>query len=418
MKEIQKLFEQSLEKIPHQILQELIENKLRAVGVDPEVALVDRIVGHVLSNTNTILQWNDGKDTDSKITLLFSDGDIADVENKISRLIKALPDIVDKASTDIAKLYFKLLKQKWPVEHFLQEESFSSFRASLENRWGKALGMLRMLLTISRELGSEIAELRHPDDSHLNNALLRLHVRACQVTAEVITLLENGFADGAMARWRTLHEISIVMALINEHGEPLAERYIAHTAVENKSAKDQYELCYEQLGYQSLNPTECHEIEDEYASAITTYGKEFGGPYGWAAGYVPKGPRGIGLRELEAAAGRAVMASHYKLASYNVHAGPHALFFRLGLMGETGLLAGASNAGLAEPGQNTAVSFALITFLFVNGGINLDAIVAMKLLPQLRDEISRSFVKAEHKLQADHARHSGRKKKEKPARAQ
>jgi len=127
---------------------------------------------------------------------------------------------------------------------------------------------------------------------------------------------------------------------------------------------------------------------------------------------VPKGPRGIGLGELEAAAGRAAMASHYKLASYNVHAGPHALFFRLGLMGESGLLAGASNAGLTEPGQNTAVSLAFISILLVRNCINLDTVVTKKMLLQLRDEIPRAFANAERKLQTDHARHGAQKKKQ------
>ena len=412
MDTIQKIFEQQFKKFHHLILQKLIEKKLRAVGIDPEPALIDRIVNHALSNNPMSLQWDDGKDVNSVVTLSISEEDISDAEGMISRLMDSIPDIIESASTDIAKSLLKSLKSKWVEEHSLQEEDLNIFRMNLVRRWGKAIGMLRMLLTISREFGSEIAKLRPLDKSHLNNVLLRLHVRACQVSAEVITLLENGYADGGMARWRTLHEISIVMALMNEHGEKLAERYIAHRAVEAKFGKDQYELCYEQLGYQPLNPTECREIEEQFEHAITTYGKEFCGPYGWAAGYVPKGPRGIGLGELEAAAGRAAIASHYKLASYNVHAGPHALFFRLGLMGESGLLAGASNAGLTEPGQNTAVSLAFISILLVRNCINLDTVVTMKMLLQLRDEIPRAFANAERKLQTDHARHGAQKKKQ------
>jgi hypothetical protein len=413
MEKIQKLLEQQLEKIPQQILQRLIEKKLCAAEVNPEPALVDRIVNHVLSNNPSSFQWDDGKDVDSAIELSISDEDITEVEGVISRLMESMPDIIDKTSTTAAKSTLKTLKRKWREEYFLQEVDFSIFRKNLERRWGRPLGMLRMLLTISREFGAEVAELRSSDESHLNNVLLRLHIRACQVTAEIITLLENGYADGAMARWRTLHEISIVMALMNEHGEQLAERYIAHRAVEAKSGKDQYELCYEQLGYQPLTADECNEIEKEFKDVISTYGKEFSGPYGWAAGYVQKGRRGIGLGELEAAAGRSAMASHYKFASHNVHAGPHALFFRLGLMDESGFLAGASNAGLTEPGQNTAVSLAFVSILLAKGCINLDTIILMKILLQLRGEIPQAFAKAEQKLRDDHARYNRKNKKKK-----
>jgi hypothetical protein len=408
---IQKILDQEFEKFPHLILQKLIEKKLRIAGVDPLPELVDKIISYAMSDDAATFQWDDGKDVNSDITLSFSEKDITEAEEMISRLMDSIPDIIEKASTDIAKPLLKTLKHKWAEEHSFQEEDRNSFRTNLEKRWGKALGMLRMLLTMSRELGSEIAKSRPPDRSHLNNVLLRLHVRSCQVTAEIITLLENGYADGAMARWRTLHEISIVITLINEHGEPLAERYIAHRDIEAKTGKDQYMQCCEQLGYQPLTSTECREIDEAYNDAITTYGNEFRGPYGWAAGYVAKGARGIGLAELEAAAGRSAMASHYKLASYNVHAGPHALFFRLGLIDESALLAGASNAGLIEPGQNTAVTFTIISIMFVGDCTSMDTLVTMKLLMLLRDEIPFAFDKAEHKLQADHAKHIQQKRK-------
>jgi hypothetical protein len=64
--------------------------------------------------------------------------------------------------------------------------------------------------------------------------LIRLLVRAWQVTDEILCLLENGFADGAMARWRTLHEIHVVAAVLMRHGESITERYLAHQAVESK----------------------------------------------------------------------------------------------------------------------------------------------------------------------------------------
>ena len=53
---------------------------------------------------------------------------------------------------------------------------------------------------------------------------------------EIICLLENGFADGAMARWRTLHEIAIVAIVLSKHGEDIAQGYLDHQAVESKRA--------------------------------------------------------------------------------------------------------------------------------------------------------------------------------------
>lgn len=403
--DLQKSLEKSLEEILPLALRKLIDKKLRAAGVDPSPALVSDLAAHVLNGDSTPIQWNAGN-TDSHITLSISEEDVADLESAVSRLLEKLPDVIEAASVKTAKAVLRTLKNRWAEEHSYQEVECHSFRTALEERWGKPLGMLRMLLTVSRDLGSEMVEVRPPNESHLSNVLLRLHARACQVTAEIITLLENGYADGAMARWRTLHEISIVMALMNEHGDALAERYVAHQAIEAKSAKDQYELCHERLGYEPLSPDECSDIDAGYSEAISEFGKEFGGPYGWAAGYVEPRQRGrLGLGDLEVAAGRSMMASHYKLASHNVHAGPQALFLRLGLLDdEPGILAGASNVGLAEPGQNTALSLSLISVLLFNDSVDLDSLVKMKVLLLLRDQIPPLFFKAERAIQSDHRR--------------
>ena len=407
MDTLQKILDQQLKTYPRIALQKVIEKKLISVGLHSDPSLVDQIINKVLTNDSSVIQWDDGKDTNSSITLSISENDIAEIEKMFGRLMESIPNLIETTSTKIAKSLLKSLKKKWLEESLYQKQEWRIFRSNLGKRWGKALGLLRILLTISRELGGEIAITRSSDDSHLNNVSIRLHIRACQLTAEIITLLENGYADGAMARWRTLHEISIVMALMHDHGEPLAERYVDHRAVEAKSGKDQYLVCYEQLGYEALNESDCYEIDEEYVRIIEKYGKEFGGPYGWAEGYVTKNGRGrLGLGDLEVAAGRSAMASHYKLASHNVHAGPHALFFRLGLIDGPMLLAGASNAGLSEPGQNTAVTFCFISILLVRDCANFDIIVMMKILQLLRDEIPRAFAKAELKLQADHERHT------------
>jgi len=88
---------------------------------------------------------------------------------------------------------------------------------------------------------------------------------------------------------------------------------------------------------------------------LKRFGKEFGGEYGWAA-YHLKTKR-VTFTRLEEEAGDATMRSPYKMASYNVHAGPKGLYFKLGnLDGSPALLAGASNAGLTDPAQHAARS--------------------------------------------------------------
>jgi hypothetical protein len=405
MGNMQAILEKTLKDVPRLILRDMVTKKLRGAGIDSTPNLIDRMLAHILSGNHELFRWEDGRDVDLEVILSISDTDATDAEAMIARLVASVPDIIADVSEHISKVVLKTLKKEWREEYALQRKEQRGFRTRLEKRWGKALGALRMLLTISREIGQETIKTTPLHLCHLRNVLIRLHVRACQVTSEIIVLLENGYADGAMARWRTLHEITIVIILVKDHGEPLAERYIAHRAIEAKSEKDYYARCHAQLGYQPIDHETCREIDEAHQQAIVTYGKEFGGPYGWAAGYVPKGGRPLRLGDLEAAAGRSALASHYKLASYNIHAGPHALFFRLGLIGEAKLLAGASNAGLLEPGQNTAISLALISIMVVGENPTLDDVVAMKLLQLLSREIPPLFADASRRLEADHRRH-------------
>ncbi len=100
-------------------------------------------------------------------------------------------------------------------------------------------------------------------------------VRASQVTDEIVCLLENGFADGAMARWRTVHEIGVVAAVLSLHGDSIAERYLAHQAIESKRAMDKYLACYKLLGYKPLLAREQKKIIKAYDQAIARYGKPF-----------------------------------------------------------------------------------------------------------------------------------------------
>jgi len=65
---------------------------------------------------------------------------------------------------------------------------------------------------------------------------------------EIAVLLRSGYADGAHARWRTLHEISVVAALLKEHGEELAERWWCHVAVESLRGANQFNRYAHLLG--------------------------------------------------------------------------------------------------------------------------------------------------------------------------
>jgi hypothetical protein len=131
-------------------------------------------------------------------------------------------------------------------------------------------------------------------------SLLRLHVRACQITNEIIVLLENGFADGAMARWRTLHEVATVASVIAIHGEEMAERYVHHQVVEAYKGLIAYERDHVGLRFKPISKKESQRIRKAYAAAVRRFGTKFAEEYGWAAHHLAlKGKERVTFARLE-----------------------------------------------------------------------------------------------------------------------
>jgi len=87
------------------------------------------------------------------------------------------------------------------------------------------------------------------------------------------------------------------------------------------------------------------------------------------------------------------------MASDNVHANARAIRFKLGLPdGDVMLLAGASDAGLADPGDGAAMSLLQLTTALLTSKPNIDSLVMCAMLTNLRDQIGTEFLKAHKAL--------------------
>jgi hypothetical protein len=145
-------------------------------------------------------------------------------------------------------------------------------------------------------------------------------VRAEKTVLNALKGLPNKFLEKLMARWRTLHEISVVATVLVDRGEEIAKRYVAHEVVEAKSAMDEYERSWLPLGYPPVSDRRKKHLLASYKEVIDAFGKPFGSTYGWAAHHL-KRSKPI-FSDLEEAAGRTPTRPYYKMASYNVHASP------------------------------------------------------------------------------------------------
>lgn len=401
---LQQAVNEAIQSLPTLFFEQHIEKKLKEQGVKPPEGFARKVADHLLSGNREPLSFPAAA-RGKQISLKISNSDIEKIFQQIERFSnEQLPAFIPAMTGKLSQSVLKDLKAKWPEENGLQEADLAGFRERMGLRWGTSLGQLRMLLTMVREwchnLSLRESHRRKRKNKQTRKLLIRLLVRACQVTDEILCLLENGFADGAMARWRTLHEIAVVAAVILQYGNEITERYINHQAVESKRALDKYNASAPSLGYKPIPARAQEKIVRAYDHAMATYGKPFKSDYGWAAKHLTKDRPTFA--DLEAAAGRAEMRSHYQMGNDNVHAGIKSMYVRLGLLGDyEGLLAGRSNAGLTEPGQNAAHTLTQLAVLIGMSEPVFDDFVIADMLITLRNEIPRSFAKVDAQLKKE-----------------
>jgi hypothetical protein len=405
---MQKLFDRLIRERtePARVLHQLILTQLDKLGVEHTSSQDAHLYTQCqnLKNGSLTFDFDDdqliaagytNEEDLRKILQEFFDDLPRKIDELIEKLGDALPAIIDKSSEEVSRLLVAELKSRSREMLRDQRNLHQQFTRNNYRTWKDALDHLEMVIVSAFEAGEQFNEINRAIAAKTNDIafdmLCRLHARACLVSKEILLLLKHGYPDGAHARWRSLHEIVVVAALISAHGSNLAERYALHDAVESYKAAQLHQKYASVGGYEPIDGDEFERIVSQYTKLIEKYGKSYHHEYGWASAIleIPK-PSFVDIE-------RAVNLSHYrplyKLASHNIHANPKGAFFKLGLLGnENVFLAGPSNVGLLDPGQSTARSLLQITSSFVLREPTLDFIVVCKTITRLVEETEDSFL--------------------------
>lgn len=338
------------------------------------------------------------------ISLEITDEDIAQLEATVLHIIEdtsksTFEHLLNSSSAQLVKEW---KKQASPILRELRSErqKFNSYNNKI---WGKALDLLETLIDISLDSGSlfnqEFRPLAVEENDIVFDALTKLHARSCQVSSEILILLRNGFADGAHARWRTLHELSTIALFISDHDNELAERYLVHSVVADYRRAVEYRNHSDSLSYAPISDETFDQLKANYEVALDKYDTNFKNDYGWASLILNKDKPTFA--DIEEKAGVIHMRPFVKLAHMNIHAGSTGILFRLGSPRNNPdlLVAGTSIYGIGEPAQNTAYSLELLTEAFLSrkpGTENLGFVLAFrKLMEEVIWEFDKVMAKQE-----------------------
>jgi hypothetical protein len=270
-----------------------------------------------------------------------------------------------------------------------------SIKREIARRWKKPLELMDILLDVSAEAGERFSQEYAPIAEKENNLVFivvrNMHIRSCRVAAEIRELMSSGFADGAMARWRTLNEISVICLFIRGHGIEAAKRYIDHEVIVSFNLIDEYLKAIPDGGeFKKEDLDRATQLKDRM---VEKYEKIFEKDYGWAAPWFNEGEVPT-FKKIEDSQLKQ-LRPYYRFASQEVHAGVKGDRYQMGLHPKqqgTALLAGPSVWGLEEPGQNTAISVHQILASFLTIRLNLESFAFLRAHQSLERETVDAFV--------------------------
>ncbi|MGN2435103.1 DUF5677 domain-containing protein [Pseudomonas syringae] len=243
------------------------------------------------------------------------------------------------------------------------------FNKRLLATWGEPLNRLDSLIHMCIEILDEInAEYRLVSGSKSAqlNISTRLHARSIQISCEIVNLLKGGFADGALARWRTLHETTAILLFIANGNEDLANRFTDFQSVLKLKAANRYDKASKELGFKAISPADLTRYKTERKKILDKYEAGFGNDLGWASIALKKTPNAktrTAFAEIEEFVGLDFLRAHYGFANQYVHAGVDSIGYKLGTSASNKdlLLCGPSNEGVIEPIQCTSLSLVQAT---------------------------------------------------------
>lgn len=417
MDTLQKIFEKTLQdSFTFPVVgAKLVKRQLEKKGVILTKEQVDELEKKLQNISNDSANFDFDLDDEQNKILGISDGDKAEIDiggekeldelyqEFVEKIQELFPEILEEMTVPI----LAGLKKNMPAMLKARRKDMKGFEQRLNGDWKKPFDLFEAFWVLAFEAGEDFNNEFRKDKAEVENyvleALTRLHARACQIASEVLVLLKSGFADGAHARWRSLHEIAVVASFIKTHGNEIAERYLLHDNIESYKAATLYQKYYQALGDEPITQEEYDSIKAVRDKLVARFGKSYKNNYGWASSMLNKDDPSFS--DIEENSGLDHLRPYYKLASHNVHANPKGVMFRLGLMGNKSniLLAGPSNFGFTDPAHGTAISLGFITVTLLTTKPTIDNLVICRILLKFESEIGDEFLKVQKEIESKSA---------------
>jgi hypothetical protein len=295
------------------------------------------------------------------------------------------------------------------IENFAlkDEDNYKNLIASNDDfikrnrgKWSEGFIKLHALRQICLEAGMNFQKQFLKNKKYHNDELIgvfmRQHAQACRISGEIICLLEGGYADAAIARWRTLYEMVVQCLIIKKHGREAAIDFIKYGLVKTVEGVEEHKRTAEEMGHETFTDDELN-FYSELREILIGNDKN----WHWARKHTGLAK----IDKLREYVGLDKWSHNYKLASRNIHADYYEIcsLYAMQESKEDILLVGQSNSGLTEPAHFTAISLSQITAIFLTAYIEddeseldyTDSLIFIKLIENYAKEVGRAFLEVQ-----------------------
>lgn len=271
-------------------------------------------------------------------------------------------------------------------EFEIENQKFSDHMKTI---WGPLLALSELLIRYSHECGSkyysEVIE-KKPEllSDPVFTCLTYFHGRSCQISSEILCLVKNGFASGAYARWRSLHENVVYAFFIKEYGPDIAQKYLDHAIVDKLEKVKAYRDKCSRLHHEPVSDEVVSSLEKKVAKLIIKYGEPFGRKGGWAC-EICKNPTFVNI---EKETHMDHLNPYYRFASLSIHADSGACILENPAYPNGGRIpSGATIWGICDPCQNMAISLHQMNAAYFTYTPSILNLTLLKMFESLVDDI-------------------------------
>ena len=197
------------------------------------------------------------------------------LEDKGEEVSEAYKRILKAAFPDIIKTVLETFSKTAPETLLVCRQDEEEFYQNNYARWYTSFSLIELYLGLSTELGSAVnAEFRPAaakNQDYLFESIITLHARALLVSREIFWLMKGGYADGALGRWRTLHEIAVIANFLSVQDPIISKRYLLHRTIESYKTLTVYAQYQDKANLTPLGEDELPAVQAAYDEILEEY---------------------------------------------------------------------------------------------------------------------------------------------------